>query len=54
MSRRDVAIVAWHEVPWERATPKEPSRRVTVWFAQVCAPIRWLDGGHFDEKYVWD
>jgi hypothetical protein len=30
MSRRDVAIVAWHEVPWERATPKEPSRRVTA------------------------
>ena len=28
MSRRDGAIVAWHEVPGDSATPKEPSRRV--------------------------
>ena len=28
MSRRDDATVAWHEVPGERATPKDPSRRV--------------------------
>ena len=28
MSRRDGAIVAWHEVPGTSAIPKEPSRRV--------------------------
>ena len=28
MSRRDGAIVAWHEVPGDSVTPTEPSRRV--------------------------
>ena len=28
MSRRDDAIVAWHEVPGRAPSPKEPSRRV--------------------------
>src|SRR6476646_5017098 len=27
-SRRDGAIIAWHEVPGTSATPKDPSRRV--------------------------
>src|SRR3984957_18317530 len=28
LSRRDGAIVAWHEVPGKKRRPKEPSRRV--------------------------
>ena len=67
LSRRDGAIVAWHEVPGT-APPKEPSRRVRSDWVGV-APIRsgvtkfrkeeylaFLNkyDAHFDEKHLWD
>ncbi|MEA3146640.1 MAG: hypothetical protein QOI53_2169, partial [Verrucomicrobiota bacterium] len=39
MSRRDGAIVAWHEVPGT-CHPNEPSRRARCDYVQVRAPIR--------------
>ena len=68
MSRRDGAIVTWHEVPGT-APPKVPSPYGNgVIHAGVCAHRfdDWSDeisntkaflkkhGAHFDEKYLWD
>ena len=50
MSRRDGAIVAWHESAWDSATPKEPSRRVRCdWRIQ-----RWCLAGtvHYIEQQL--
>ena len=68
MSRRDGAIVAWHEVPGTAATPKCRPVGNGVIRAGVCAHRfdDWSDeisntkaflkkhGAHFDEKHLWD
>jgi hypothetical protein len=47
MSRRDDAIVAWHEVPGKAPPPKRPSRRGTG------GSGRFRKQSRYDEKYLW-
>jgi len=53
-SRRDSAIVAWHEVPGTAP----PQRGRPVGYGLIRAGVRTIrrlkHGAHFEEKYLWD